>query len=217
MHHARPAQLNPTRALANTTPCTTAFEATEIKLGARFGKWEVRGPKAGDSLWTKHAAQKLRYSTLQMCHGDSPVDAQSLNLKEHRIVSRVRRVTTKNPARRDHANWRTTSLHGVYLHCRGLRTQCKSVRRVERVLRCARGVVLRNVQGIEIVEVGLNLPIVLDRVAKSDEDVLDSLTQEGDWMKMPATRPAAGECYVNTLTFSLRSFYVALEPLLSMV
>src|SRR5438309_521456 len=132
-----------------------------------------------------------------MRHGDSPVDAQSLNLKEHRIVSRVRRVTTKNPARRDHANRRTTALHGVYLHCRGLRAQSKSIHRVERVLRCARRVVLRNVQGVEIVEVGLNLPVVLNRIAKSDEGVLDSLTQERDWMKMPAARPSAGKRYVN--------------------
>jgi len=36
------------------------------------------------------------------------------------------------------------------------------------------------VQSVEIVEVGLNLPIVLNRIAKSDEGVLDSLTQERD-------------------------------------
>ncbi len=50
---------------------------------------------------------------------------------------------------------------------------------------------LRNVKRIEVVEVGFDFPIVLDRVTESDKDVFNLLTQERDWMKVTLAQPSA--------------------------
>src|SRR6185369_4596858 len=54
MHHSATTQLNPTRVFADATAAALAFETTEIKLGARFSKREIRWSKASHRVRTKH-------------------------------------------------------------------------------------------------------------------------------------------------------------------
>ena len=106
------------------------------------------------------------------------------DLKEHWVVCRVRRVATKDPARRNHAHRRATALHRVNLHRRCLRAQSESFSRVEGVLRIARRMALGNIQRVEVVEVCFDLSIIFDDVAERNEDVFDPLAHQSDRMQM---------------------------------
>src|SRR5437764_1673627 len=134
-----------------------------------------------------------------MSHGDAAIDAQPLNLKEHRVVCRMRRVATKNAARRNHAHRRTTPLHRVNLHCRGLRAQSKTFSCVEGVLRIARRMTFGNIQRVEVVEVSFDLAIIFDEVAKRNEDVFDALAHQTYWVEMSGARTPPGDRNVETV------------------
>src|SRR5687768_3202117 len=146
-----------------------------------------------------------------MRHRDSPVDAETFHLKEHRVVSGVGCIAAKNSSRRNHAQGCAAALHGMDLHRRGLRAQGKAVSRIESVLGRARGMGLRNVQRVEVVEVSLNFPIVLDRITESDKDVFNLFAQERDWMKVTLAQPSPRERDIDTFLFNTRLIDVVLE------
>src|SRR5437868_2356438 len=111
----------------------------------------------------------------QMRHRDSAIDAQTLDLKEHRVVGWIRRVATKYSAGRDHSHRRTATLHRMNLHGRGLRTEGKSFNCVEGVLRIAGRMTFRNIKRVEVIKVSFDLSIIFNRVTQRDENVFDPL------------------------------------------
>src|SRR6185369_5256298 len=145
MHHAATTQLDPTGVFADATAAALAFEATEIKLSTRFGEREIRWSKTRDRVGAKHLPEQFTDRAFQVRHRDAAVDTQSFDLKEHRIVRRIRSVASKYSSRCNHSNRNAAALHCVYLHGRGLRTKRKAIDRVERISLSARGMVLRNV------------------------------------------------------------------------
>src|SRR6185369_2045783 len=217
MHHAGTAQLNPARVLTNATTTSLALEATEIKLGARLRERKVRRSKARDRVRSKHSSQKLSHRALQVRHRDTAIDAQSFDLKEHRIVRGIGSIATKYTAGRDHPNRRAATLHRMNLDGRRLRAKREAVSRVERVLPPSRRMVFGNIERGEVVEVGFDLATVFDRVAKRDEDVFQTLTQQSDRMTMSGAWTTPGHCDVDTLARRTRSFDETLEILLGLV
>src|SRR5262245_25971824 len=148
MHHAGSTQLDPAAPFTDATTLAAAIETTIIDFSAWFGEWKVRRPKARLRCRTEEAVHKFGQRALQMRHRDAAIDAQPFDLIEHWIVCRVGRVAAKDSARRNHPHRRAASLHRVNLHRRGLRTQSKAFRRVERVLRIARGMAFWNVERV---------------------------------------------------------------------
>src|SRR5207302_921400 len=112
-------------------------------------------------------------------------------------------VSSKNSPRCDHPDGRTASLHRMNLHRRRLRAQGKAIGRVERILRCASRMILRNIQRAEVIEIRFNLAVVFYRVSQRDKNVFDALTQKIDRMKMAAPWTPAGKRHIDAL---------ALEP-----
>jgi hypothetical protein len=49
-------------------------------------------------------------------HGYAAIDTQTLDLEEHRIVSRIGRVTPEYASGRDHPHRHAATLHRVNLH-----------------------------------------------------------------------------------------------------
>ena len=97
------------------------------------------------------------------------------------------------------------------LHRRSLGTQGKAVSRIESVLGRARGMGLRDVQCVEVVEVGFNFPIVLDRITKSDKDVFNLFAQKRDWMQVALTRSSSRERDIDTLLLDTRLIDIFLQ------
>src|SRR5882724_8864368 len=136
-----------------------------------------------------------------MSHGDAAVDAQPFYLKEHWVVCRIRRVATKDPARRNHAHRCATALHRVNLHGRCLRAQSESFSCVEGVLRIACRMALGNIQRVKVVEVSFDLAIIFDQIAERNEDVFDPLAHQSYWVEMSGSRSPSGDRNVETVAF----------------
>src|ERR1043165_9521082 len=116
MHHAGATQLDPAGVFANSAPAALALKATEIKLSTRLCKRKVRWAKPCYLLRPEHPAKKLSYCSLQMRHGNAAIDAQTFNLKKHRIVRRIGSISSENTTRRNHSHRHTTTLHCVDLY-----------------------------------------------------------------------------------------------------
>src|SRR5689334_219627 len=99
-----------------------------------------------------------------MGHRDSLIDAQALELVEHRYVRHVGRIATINLSGSEYADRYTTTLHRTDLNRRRLRTKSETFRRVERVLRFACRMSFANIQCVEVIVVRLDLAIIFDRV-----------------------------------------------------
>src|SRR5438105_1954990 len=105
---------------ADATARTTATEATVIDFSARLSERKVGRAKARLRLWAEQAMDEFSQRAFQMRHRDSSINAQALDLKEHRIVGWIGRVATKDSAGRDHSHRCTATLHRMNLHGRGL-------------------------------------------------------------------------------------------------
>src|ERR1700749_3721278 len=208
VNHAGAAQFYPARALAESAARTVALEAGVVGLHARLCEREVGRAEARARLRAEEAAHELRERALQVAHVYAAVDEQPFDLEEHRVVCRVRRVAAEDPARRDDTQRRLTLLHRVNLHGGRLRAKAQAVRRVEGVLRRARGVQLGEVERGEVVEASLDFRAVFDRVAHRDEDVFDALAQERYRVKVAATLAASGQRHVKALALGLERVYV---------
>jgi hypothetical protein len=57
--------------------------------------------------------------------------------------------------------------------------------------------ILRNVQRVEVVEVGFDLAAVFDRISERNENIFDSLTQESDRMAMSVRGRRPGQSDVD--------------------
>src|SRR6266498_439929 len=204
VNHARPAKFYPSRVLANATTSAAALETTEVEFCARFCKRKIRRPKPRDRLRAKHPAQKLSHRALQMCHADSAIHAETFNLKKHRVVGWVRRIAAKDSAGSYHSQGRTTALHRMNLHGRGLRTQSKTLAGVKRILRSTRRMIVRNVQCVEVIEIRFDFASVLNRIPERHENVFDSFPDHSDRMKMSASWPPAGKGDVYGFAFGFQ-------------
>ena len=210
MDHSRAAKLDPAGAFARAASFAfefagaVAFEAREIEFRRRLGKREVGRPKTRDRIVAEHSLEPFGDGAFEMGHRDAFVDAETFELMKHRRVRHVRRVAAKNLTRCENAERHAAAFHRADLYGRCLRSKSKPVGRIKRVLRFAGRMSLRNIQSVEIVIIGLDLAVILDRVTHRNENVLDLLPQNRDRMQMPGSRTAAGKCYVQPFAFRLR-------------
>ena len=137
-----------------------------------------------------------------MGHCDAFIDAEALDLVEHRHVRHIGRIAAENLARSDDADRHAAAFHRTDLHGRGLRTQGKTVGRVKRVLRFAGRMAFGNVQCVKIVIV-LSPWYVFIRIAHRDKDILDLLTHVimsgGTAFACAAAGDGASRCFSSNL------------------
>ena len=120
-------------------------------------------------------------------------------------MRRVGHVAAIHLAGRDDVDRRLLVLHHVHLHTGGLRAQehvglaahrrrlTRKIAYVERVLHRAGRMVLRGVQRLEVVVIGLNLGAVDNRVAQAEEDFRHFVGDRVDQMTRAHLLRAAGE------------------------
>ena len=97
---------------------------------------------------------------------------------EHRQVRRVGRLAAEDAAGADDADGRLRPLHDPDLDGRGVGPQEQVALDEERVPLVAGRMVGREVEGLEVVVVGLDLGALLDGEAHAEEDPLDLLLEE---------------------------------------
>ena len=151
-----------------------------------------------------------------MAHMGRAVDHQPLDLMEHRRVRRVV-VAAEGAARHDDADGRLLRLHGADLHRRGVGAQQLAFRRVgareiERVLLLARGMLGRDVEGGEIVEIVLDMRALGDGEAHLAEDGDDLVHRLADRMDAAGLVRLDRQGHVDALGLEPRRQGGVLEP-----
>ena len=146
---------------------------------------------------------------LEVRHRQVPVDRQPLDLMEHRGVGGVQLVGPVHPAGADDVDRRLRG-RSMVRTCTGevwVRSTrpdldvavAVGARDVERVLHGPRGVVLREVQRVEVEPLGLELRALRDLPAHRDEDVLDPGHHRGDRVPGACRLPVVGQGDVDGL------------------
>ena len=118
----------------------------------------------------------------------------------------IRLVGAVDASRADDADRRLARGHDARLHGRGVRAQNDVVVDVEGVLRVARGVVLRQVEQLEVVVVVLDLRTLDDLVAHADKDLDHALERDVHRMKRTRAALRTRQGHVNRLGVQPRAF-----------
>ena len=161
--------------------------------GSVNGKYDGPQPR-GEVAAEERLGERVERAG-QVGEGDVAVDHQALDLVEHRHVGGVGGVLPEHPAGHDHVEGRLLAGHHPHLHRRGVGAQHGGARLahldVERVVHVARRVVGREVEGAEVVPVGLHLGALGDGEAHADEHVLERLDGLGDEVQVAGARGRA--------------------------
>ena len=126
---------------------------------------------------------------------------------EDRGVGGVGLVGAVHPAGADHADGRLAGGHDAGLHRGGVGAQHDIIIHIKRILRVAGGMVLGDVQKLEVVVVKLHLGALHRLVAHAHEDVHHLL--QGDVHRMQGARAAlrAGQGHVDGLGLKPRGLF----------
>ena len=137
---------------------------------------------------------------LEVTDGNALVDQQAFDLVEHRRVAEIRIATVDPPGNND-PNRRFSALHHPRLHRRCMGAEKVSLGKVEGVLIVTRRVIGGQVQGLEVVEVVLDLGTGLHGETHLTEDPLELPASAGHRVQGPAPRAPGGQANVGTAPF----------------
>src|SRR5512141_2983414 len=104
MNHPGAPELDPAgtfawaAAFAFELPGTVTSEAREIELSRRLCKREIRRAKSRPGVFAVHSFEPFGNSAFEVRHRDAFVDAQALELVEHRRVRHIWRVASIDAA-----------------------------------------------------------------------------------------------------------------------
>ena len=156
--------------------------------GSVNGKYD--GPQPGREVAAEVGLGEPVDGAGQVGERDAPVDDQALDLVEHRQVGGIGGVLAERAAGHDRVDGRRLGLHDPDLDRRGVGAQQGASGLaevdVERVVHVACRVALGEVEGLEVVEVGLDLGPLGHGEAEADEDVLELHDRLGDQVEVPA-------------------------------
>ena len=142
--------------------------------------------------------------------------AKPFDLVEHRRVRGIGRVIAMHFSRTHHAHRRLHLLHGANLHRRRVRAQQQTITLRLRfligdeqcVLRIARRMVRGEIQGFEVVVVGLNLRAFFDGVSEIAEDSDDFVHRLDDRVLGADGAAGAGEGDVDVVSDIVRELQI---------
>ncbi len=195
--HARAEDLQPSRLLAQAAAVADAHEAEDVDLRRRLRERKERRPEPDLRPRPEELAREELERALEIAHRDVAVHREALDLVEDRRVRGVRDVAAIDAAGNDHAHGRRLRLHRADLHGRRVGAQQQVAGQEERVLHVARGMVRREVQGLEVVVVGLDLRALDHGEAEPGEDLDDLVLHPAQRMGGAERRAAAGERQVG--------------------
>ncbi len=167
--------------------------ALDVELGGGLGEGEIRGPEPHLRRGGEHPPREAGERRLEVHEADSLVHRQAFELEERRRVGRVPGVVAVHHPRDDHAIGRRPRLHHPDLHRRGMGAEQDAVLalagQVEGVVQVHRRMVGREIEGAEVVPLGLRLGAHRDGEAELAEDGDHLVEHTGD--RMERADPAA--------------------------
>ena len=125
-----------------------------VHFGGRLGERKIAGPQARLCFGAEKFAREIIHGAFEIAEGDVRIHGQAFDLVEHVAVRRVGIIAAIDFARDDDAHRRLLLFHGANLHRRSVRAQqmpAARARDVEGVHVVARGMMLGNIQRLEIV------------------------------------------------------------------
>src|SRR6266536_638843 len=195
MNHPGAGGLDPAGVAARAAALPTAHEAGHLDLSPRLDEREERRSEADFPLRPEERPIEGLQRALEVGEGDPLVHRQALHLMEDRHVLRGDLLVAKDAARHDHVDGRLPRLHGPDLHGRGVRSkqQLGVLGQVEEggVHHGARRVVGRDVQGIEVVPLGLHLRTLHHLVPHAGEDVDHFVLHDRQRVQRARAEPSA--------------------------
>jgi len=132
-----------------------------------------------------------------MGEGDPPVYDQALDLEEHRRVGRIGRLPAVDFPRDDDSDRRLALLHDPDLNGRGVGPQQQVAAEIKCVPVVPGGMVRGEIEGFEIIIIGLDLRPVLDSEAHLFKDRLDLPLENPERMGRPPSQPLPGEGWID--------------------
>ena len=167
-----------------------------VHLGRGLGEGEIAGAEAHRQI-PEELLQEGGHGAAQVAEIQALVDGQHLHLVKHRRVGGIHGIAAIHPAGgHDPHRWGVV-LQMADLHRRGVGAQQLAVRQIEGVLHVPRRVVGRDVEGSEVVVVGLDLGALLHPVAQARKDVHDLLDRADQRVAMARRREAGGHGHVE--------------------
>src|SRR5579859_5852069 len=194
--HSTAADFEPALVTAALAAHAGADAARDVELEARLGEREVARAHAHLAVAAVERLDHEEQRALQVPDREPLVHGQALDLAEVRQSSRLWGVAPVAAAGRDDVDGRLfDALHGANLHRRRVRPQQELRAEVERVPVLARGMADREVEGLEVVPLGLDLGALLDLVPEAFEHRLDLAAHAGEDVDVaPAQgRPREGD------------------------
>ena len=89
MDHPAPEQLEPAAVFADAAAGAVTDDALQLELERRLGEREVVGTPLQRRAGAEERPREVLEAALEIAHGDALVDAESLDLVEHRHMGRV--------------------------------------------------------------------------------------------------------------------------------
>src|SRR4029077_14776596 len=148
--------------------------ACHVELEARLSEWEVARANAHLALDPIQRLDHVQQRALHVSDGQRLVDSQAFDLAEVGEPRGFQGVAAVDAAWRDDVDRRLLdTLHRPDLNGRRVRPEQKLRREVERVPALPRRMAGGEVEGLEVVPLGLDLRAVLDLVSQTLEHGLD--------------------------------------------
>ena len=177
-------------------------------------------PEPGATLLAELRPGERVERALEVCHRQATVHREPLHLVEHRGVSGVEFVGAEGPTDRHDVDRQLAFEQGTDLYGRGVRPQhlARAVRcDVERVLFASGGVVRREVQGVEVELLRLDLGPLGQLPTHRDERVRDVFRQDRDGMARTDRLAGRRQRHVDLLGLQRRSVPLGAQHLESLV
>ena len=194
MHHAAAAHFQP-----------FAVVAHDVDFGGRLGKGEKRGAETHlQVIALEKAADKIGKHRFQIGHAHAFFHPQAFGLVKHRRMGGVG-IDAVNPTGRDDADGRVFLVeHIADLNRRSVRAQNIAVFHIKRILHGARGVVLRNIERLEIMEIVFDFGAVGHFKTDTVKQLHHALQGERHRMQAALSLAAPGQGHIQRLGSQLR-------------
>src|SRR5579875_84484 len=205
VNHAGAAHFKPARIFAYPTARSVAVDTVHIELSAWLGEREVAGAETYLAVGPEEFASEPFDHAAQLGHRAGLVNQQSLHLMEDGLMAGVNRLIAIDPPWHNGSHRRAHLLHDANLVRRGLCAQQYLPRRYpEGILHVAGGMILRNIQRLEVVVVGLHLRPLVDLEAHLTENPREVACDQRERMRMPAWDRAPRQRHIQPFAFERR-------------
>ena len=200
MYHAAAEDFHPAGVFADVATVAIADDALHVHFGAGFGKGEVVGAEAHLPLDAKHAPGEVGEGAFEVGHGDVCADSKPFDLVELQFAAGGDLlVAVAHAGQNDADRFRIVFVHGVDLAGAGVGAQDDAgAGGVESVPHVAGGMVLRDVEQLEVVFVGLHVAAAIDLETHVGPDGVDFTQGLGGDVQPALPLFPAGQSNVNS-------------------